>query len=67
MREPSHMILTRLQVLQKSTAYTVDLCTAVILGGATNRHNAMALLPNALQKLHAHVCEAIQELEGSHV
>jgi hypothetical protein len=64
MEKPSGIMIGRLQVLQRSTTYTGDLCAAVILGSATNRHNAMNLLPHALSVLHARVCEAMQAMEG---
>lgn len=57
-------MLQHLQQLRKQSVYVASLCDAMLLGGATDRHGAMPLLPDALHVLHARVCEAIEAMEA---
>jgi hypothetical protein len=63
MKAASGPTLHALQQLRQSSTYTADLCTAVMLGGDTNRHNALNLLPAALHQLQTRVQAAIAALE----
>jgi hypothetical protein len=61
---PSGPTLRALQLLRQASFQVATLCDSIIVGGETNRTNALRLLPNALQQLRERTQAAIEALES---
>jgi hypothetical protein len=62
MKSPSAPTLHALQRLRQASVSVAALCDSIILGGDTNRNNAIPLLPQALRILRERVDRALEVL-----
>jgi hypothetical protein len=64
MKDVSGPTLRALQQLRKQSVLVADLCDSIILGGDTNRHNAMRLIHAALLQLQVRIEAELETLES---
>lgn len=64
MKVTTSATLDTLVKLRTASAYVTALAESVIVGGISNQHNGLALLPAALDTLETRVAEARAALES---